>query len=273
LGEWARMGRDGVTCVQCVTQALVGVGAWESGFETLARAYGGKSVARIVWTNMTGEGGWIEFRVVELPSAWHAYGVYESIGEGRDESVVRGGPSKRVGRGLLVLKGRWVVWDEEGGAGIGVGAREWLRERLYERMPGRWELPEEVRRLWKMEPRARRVEFRMRDGSGCVVLDGALVASFDGGGKRVEFFVKRVRGGGGSLRYYEAVRRWLEGNELIGVHIEREGERELFVPEERGGYLYVRERGEEWCGVRGLEKVGEARALVEQWAELAEQGE
>lgn len=240
-------------------------GSDSEGLVALARVFGADAVIRAEWTNVAG--GKMCFWLVKMPSAWHAYGMYESAGGRDDESAVRGGPSKRVGRGVMVMRGRWVAWDD-GGEEVTAGEREVVRRALYGRIPGVWQLPRVVRALLLMEPRPARVQFQPQDTFEMDALDAAMVAQFVSGVRTAELFVCKLGKQAPATWAYGKVRRWLQRNELLGVEV-RDGERyEFFVPDRSTGYLYMVCESNRLYGVRGVESVGDARALLARWNEL-----
>lgn len=231
----------------------------------LLQAFGAERVMQVRWTNgLDRATPALEFYLVEMPSGWHAYGVYANVPGGVDQSGLRGGPSKRVSGTVLIMKERWLAWDKPVSEKGQVG-REGLRVALCRLLPGVWALPAEVRRLAMMEPAPTKIEFVPRDALGLGIFGAALVARFDGPQGKVEMFVTYPREFAQASMEFEMLRLWLRRHDVIGVQVEHEASTDLFVPDERVGYLLVTLSSNELRGVRGIRTVAEAQALLARW--------
>lgn len=265
LEEWTGRTASGYACAEVVLEALTRVPEVIPALRELLHVYGAERVVRVRWTNgLDRATPWLEFYVVEMPSAWHAYGVYEHVPGGVDQSVLRGGPSKRVGGTVLIMKERWLAWDKPVGEEGRIG-REGLRVTLSWLLPGVWALPEEVRRLAIMEPAPTKIEFVPRDALGLGIFGAALVARFEGPEGHVEMFTTYPRDFANASMEFEMVRMWLRGHEVIGVQVEHEASTDLFVPDERVGYVFVTLSSNGLRGVRGVRTVADAQALLARW--------
>ena len=116
-----------------------------------------------------------------------------------------------------------------------------------------------------LEPEPARITFAPRDALGLGIFGAALVAEFDAPHGTVELFITYPREFAQASLEFEMLRTWLRRRAISGVQIEHGATVDLFVPDERVGYLFVTLSSNELRGVRGMRTVADARTLLARW--------
>ena len=223
-----------------------------------------------VWTNVDERASkQLTFYIARTPSPLYAYGLYESLPGGIDQTALRGGPSKRVGGSVFVMKGRWVAWTQpvSGDARPHTVDYESPFAALCACLPGKWSAPACVSTLYKMAPPPRKIVFVPDHFMGLDIFDPTVVVLFPGRHGEVKMF-KTIPGtltrGRAQLEEYRA---WLDRRGVTGIYVKNEGTESLYVSDKKVGPLYLTVGSSGLRGVKGMASISEARTLIARWAD------
>lgn len=235
----------------------------------LLQRYGVERIYVSVWTNMsTQAAGPVTVYCARFPSDLHAYGVYSSIPRGVDQTALRGGPSKRLGRTLVALKDLWVVWTLPALKDKRpiLGDYELVFSGICLALPGsKWILPQDVRTLGTIMPAPEEIEFRPENYLGLSFLNAAVCARYRTASGSVELFGILPQNRSEGVRQIKAFKQWLADQDITAVFVEKDDTMSLYVNDGGIEPIYMVADSHGLRGVRGLDNIPDAQALLARW--------
>jgi hypothetical protein len=236
----------------------------------LLQRYGVERIYISKWTNMsTRAAGLVTVYCARFPSDLHAYGVYSSIPRGVDQTALRGGPSKRLGRTLVALKDLWVVWTLPALKDKRpiLGDYELVFSGTCRALPGsKWILPPDIRALGKMMPAPEEIEFQPENYMGLSFFNGAICARYRTASGSVELFGILPQNRAEGMRQLKAFKQWLADQGITAMFVDKDDTVALYVNDSSIEPVYMIVDSHGLRGVRGLDNVSDAQALLARWA-------
>jgi hypothetical protein len=235
----------------------------------LMQRYSVEAVYISTWTNLADTvSGPLTVYCALFSGDLYAYGLYSSIPGGIDQTIMRGGPSKRLGRTFVAVKNRWVIWTVPAHKDSHplISDYELVLTGICTAIPGKnWSLPEDIRVLGAMKPAPESIQFQPENYMGLSFLNSAICARYRTKTGPVELFgiLPHTRSAG--QRQILAFKRWIADQGITAVFIETDELVSLSIDDTSMEPVYMMVDSYGLRGVKGINSISDAQALLARW--------
>jgi hypothetical protein len=168
----------------------------------------------------------------------------------------------------VALKDLWVVWTLPALKDKRpiLGDYELVFSGICRALPGsKWILPPGIRALGKMMPAPEEIEFQPENYMGLSFLNGAICARYRTASGAVELFGIVPQNRAEGMRQLKAFKQWLADQGITAVFVDKDDTVALYVNDSSMEPVYMIVDLHGLRGVRGLDDVADAQALLARW--------